>query len=1734
VDLVIDAGNLGDITGTSQDIPDGGTVTLVITDIEGNFLTINDVAVGADGTYSVDDVDLSTLVDGDITVVATATDSNGKDLSANDTEKLDATAPTLDITVADSTLEFGVSTLVTFTFSEAITNFNLADDIIVSGGTLTGLVSIDGGETWTATFTPSDGYSGPASITVNDDTYTDLEGNLGSGDSENLTVADNSVDAVDDLAGSIFTTTADSANNWVSPTNSDGQADFTISARNGDGTVGSITINGADNQLGVAGSPRTTGQIADQIEYDSATGTSEAIVIDFNGLVNEATFSVSRMFADENSGEQGTWYAYYNGQLVATETFTTSTGTTGTFTINTGNQVFDQLVFEAAPTISEANGGVALEDSSDYYLDSVTVTGPALVDAYVVQEDSILEITDEAEGLFANDTDAQNHDFALTHINGLTYTYGQQVTLASGATIIINEDGTYTYDVNGAFDNLTAGELDTDTFTYTLTDEYGAVDTATVTINIVGVNLAPEPSADQLTVVEGESIVFDALDLITNDSDPENESLTVTRFAPSNSDTNSIDATQAGQSFTTTLGGTITINNDGSYSYTAPLSLDHSSNDTLVDSFYYQVNDGTSNSAWTQVLIDVNDTAPIAEDDTDNVGFGGLAFGDVITGAGTDGSGVDSIAADTTQLTSVTFDNVTYDGFDANGNLTITTDKGILTINQDGSYQYQSTQTDTTINTHTYSDLVSNNDVSLYGFASGVSFDLNNLGTPGANVGNNGSNRIGVGNSSDANIRNGEQLVIDLGTEAPFNNLEVALQNVNGSDEVNWAVYDENGTLVDSGTVTSNSLDISTSSPFQYLVITAPSGSNFSLNSITASAIGNGVVAAEAFSYELTDSDGDTTNAILTIDQDSTPIATDNAFSVSESGLAGGTQESSDSHISIGNILDNDSGISSTTVITELGGVTPVNGVITITTTNGILTVYTDDSNGFRTGDYQYELTATNSTSESVLENYSYTIENGVGATSSANLEITIIDDAPVVENITQNLQTNAETLSTNLTFILDVSGSMDNSAGNGKSYLETAIESLTALINEVDASGNVNIQIVTYSSSATNSSWIIDDIDGAIEYLNSLQAGGGTNYEAALQNVISSGAIPDADKNFVYFISDGVPTSGNEVDATLQGQWQTYLDSNYDISFGIGIGNASLDALLPIAYPEADDGSEEYAIIVNDADDLTNTILDFFDSNTVVGNLGIISNSATGVLVGADGGHVQSIVVDGTTYTYDASNPIKVITTNLGATFEINFTTGEYEYLLDASTNVLNEQESIDVTIIDNDGDSASLVLQINLDYYASLDANVNNVITNQAQGDLTISTEYLTHGDALPDNGSLSSVTTGSAGNTSLANDSVTVTNANDGDSFEYTLSANGTSDTAEVIVDYQNSNVLIGTHENDIILATSVAGNSQFSEIKATVKSGNTYNASNQFGFEAALLAAGISITRIDINLRGGGDTNATVDISDSNFIKGTDSVGITDSDTNIFANMTADNGTLTAVFSAGDFTNGDEFWFAFDTDNLGNDTGASLVGTTFTITLSDGTTQTGTYISDGASGATGSIYFADAILDGGAGDDVLIGGDGNDILIGGLGDDLLSGGLGDDTLSGGEGNNTFVWNANDIGTDTITDFDTSKDSLDLRDLLVNEDLASLDSMLNFSSDGTNTTIDIDADNNGVFEQHIVLDGVDLTDVYSSTDDGVIINGLLDDGALIVDGADASPAQNVAAVDPLEIVQDGNIIP
>ena len=78
-----------------------------------------------------------------------------------------------------------------------------------------------------------------------------------------------------------------------------------------------------------------------------------------------------------------------------------------------------------------------------------------------------------------------------------------------------------------------------------------------------------------------------------------------------------------------------------------------------------------------------------------------------------------------------------------------------------------------------------------------------------------------------------------------------------------------------------------------------------------------------------------------------------------------------------------------------------------------------------------------------------------------------------------------------------------------------------------------------------------------------------------------------------------------------------------------------------------------------------------------------------------------------------------------------------------------------------------------------------------------------------------------------------------------------------------------------------------------------------------------------------------------------------------------------------------------------------------------------------------------------LIGGTGLDLIYGGEGDDILSSREGNDTLTGGVANDTLTGGPGNDLFVLAAG-AGTDTITDFTSAQDLIELSDGLEFTDL------------------------------------------------------------------------------------------
>ncbi len=129
--------------------------------------------------------------------------------------------------------------------------------------------------------------------------------------------------------------------------------------------------------------------------------------------------------------------------------------------------------------------------------------------------------------------------------------------------------------------------------------------------------------------------------------------------------------------------------------------------------------------------------------------------------------------------------------------------------------------------------------------------------------------------------------------------------------------------------------------------------------------------------------------------------------------------------------------------------------------------------------------------------------------------------------------------------------------------------------------------------------------------------------------------------------------------------------------------------------------------------------------------------------------------------------------------------------------------------------------------------------------------------------------------------------------------------------------------------------------------------------------------------------------------------------------------------------------------------------------------------------GDDAVTGGV--GDDLLNGAAGDDTLLGEAGNDELNGGSGIDLIDGGLGDDILKGQDGLDTFVFDADEDGTDTVIDYENGETIL-LRDFGY---ASASDAALDFSQVGNDVVFQ--KDGNTVTFQNTTLfslfDGIEV---------------------------------------------------
>ncbi|EPN14871.1 Ig-like domain-containing protein, partial [Pseudomonas syringae] len=329
--------------------------------------------------------------------------------------------PTATVVVADSALSVGETSLVTITFSEAVSGFNNAD-LTVENGTLSAVSSSDGGITWTATFTPTANVTDASNLITLDNTgFSNGSGVTGSG----ITSSNNY--AIDTLRPTATIVVADNAlavgeTSLVTITFSEAVSGFTNADLNiANGTLSAVSSSDggvtwtatltptagitdssnliALNNAGVtdaAGNAGTGLTFSNNYAIDSARPTASIVVADSALSVGETSL-VTITFSEAVSGFDNSDLSVPNGTLSAVSS--SDGGITWTATFTPGANVADTTnlisLNNAGVADLAGNAGTGVTNSGNFTIDTVRPTATVVVadSALSIGETSLVTIT---------------------------------------------------------------------------------------------------------------------------------------------------------------------------------------------------------------------------------------------------------------------------------------------------------------------------------------------------------------------------------------------------------------------------------------------------------------------------------------------------------------------------------------------------------------------------------------------------------------------------------------------------------------------------------------------------------------------------------------------------------------------------------------------------------------------------------------------------------------------------------------------------------------------------------------------------------------------------------------------------------------------------------------------------------------------------------------------------------------------------------------------------------------------------------------------------------------------------------------------------------------------------------------------------------------------------------------------------------------------------------------------
>ncbi|ENJ8203479.1 type I secretion C-terminal target domain-containing protein [Vibrio cholerae] len=503
------------------------------------------------------------------------------------------------------------------------------------------------------------------------------------------------------------------------------------------------------------------------------------------------------------------------------------------------------------------------------------------------------------------------------------------------------------------------------------------------------------------------------------------------------------------------------------------------------------------------------------------------------------------------------------------------------------------------------------------------------------------------------------------------------------------------------------------------------------------------------FKVKVTDADGDSAQLGFAVKPMSPPVIGELTLNMSEEGLQGGIADgssisnsqdttnntSADGQLSLSNVSQLSMGIPTDSYTSD--------GVAISWTLSADKQTLTGSAGANKVVEFNLDnLGNVNSTlhapidhpnkagEDSLVINIPLEAKNAAGAIGTGKVTVVIEDDAPVAKEVFHVAESELKQ-GANVQLILDISGSMAYDAKTGskteveKSRLEVMKESAIQLLEQYQSIGQTNVQLILFASDASiksqgSSVWMT--VDQAKTHIKGLIASGGTDYDHAIELAeknwlgLSSGGLLSGASNVSYFLSDGVPEGGdyvwingykvwnpNTIETNELSSWISHLQTNKVTSLAYGMGNSVPQGELDKVAYDGHLNLDTNAVVVPDVTKLPPILLQSV-IQPIGGNL---LNSGDGYGIGADGGVISEISINGVKYLFNGQT-VSVSGQSTSLTYGFDALTKTLSIYIDNKHSLVIDLDDgsykfygavvspsikleFDYTLKDNDGDVSS-----------------------------------------------------------------------------------------------------------------------------------------------------------------------------------------------------------------------------------------------------------------------------------------------------------------------------------------------------------------------------------------------------------------------------------------------------------